>query len=80
MRTGGGRATITADPHGTFSTGKHAFDNEFSPLEYGIIDLYITSKKIYFSEFTFAPNNGREKFSPNEWDAVFGKNWSLNRE
>lgn len=48
-------------------------------LDYCRIDLYLTSTKIYFSEFTFAPNNGRERFSPVEWDATFGKNWNLNR-
>lgn len=48
-------------------------------LDYCRIDLYLTSTKIYFSEFTFSPNNGRERFSPVEWDATFGKHWSLNR-
>lgn len=48
-------------------------------LDYCRIDLYLTSTKIYFSEFTFSPNNGRERFSPVEWDATFGKSWSLNR-
>ncbi|HFW3114604.1 TPA: ATP-grasp fold amidoligase family protein [Salmonella enterica subsp. diarizonae serovar 61:r:-] len=48
-------------------------------LDYCRIDLYLTSAKIYFSEFTFAPNNGRERFSPVEWDATFGKSWNLNR-
>ncbi|EDR6016222.1 ATP-grasp fold amidoligase family protein [Salmonella enterica] len=48
-------------------------------LDYCRIDLYLTSTKIYFSEFTFAPNNGRERFSPVEWDATFGKSWNLNR-
>ena len=48
-------------------------------LDYCRIDLYLTSTKIYFSEFTFSPNNGREKFIPVDWDAIFGKNWHLNR-
>ncbi|MCX9059302.1 glycosyl transferase, partial [Citrobacter portucalensis] len=48
-------------------------------LDYCRIDLYITSTKIYFSEFTFSPSNGREKFSPVGWDDKFGKNWHLNR-
>ncbi|HBW3329025.1 TPA: glycosyl transferase [Klebsiella pneumoniae] len=48
-------------------------------LDYCRIDLYLTSKKIYFSEFTFSPNNGRERFSPVEWDLTFGKNWNVNR-
>lgn len=48
-------------------------------LDYCRIDLYLTSTKLYFSEFTFAPNNGREKFSPAEWDVTFGNCWILNR-
>lgn len=48
-------------------------------MDYCRVDLYITSRKIYFSEFTFAPNNGREKFSPSEWDTIFGENWNLTR-
>ncbi|MGU3489423.1 ATP-grasp fold amidoligase family protein [Enterobacter bugandensis] len=48
-------------------------------LDYCRVDLYLTSTKIYFSEFTFAPNNGREKFSPVEWDAKLGKKWNLTR-
>lgn len=46
-------------------------------MDYVRIDLYVTSTKIYFSEFTFSPNNGREKFLPYEWDTIFGKNWDL---
>lgn len=49
-------------------------------LDYCRIDLYLTSTKIYFSEFTFAPNNGREKFSPIEWDTIFGRSWKLSRK
>lgn len=48
-------------------------------LDYCRIDLYLTSTKIYFSEFTFAPNNGREIFSSVEWDITFGNLWNLNR-
>ena len=48
-------------------------------FDYCRIDLYITSTKIYFSEFTFSPGNGREKFSPDEWDLIYGKHWNLNR-
>lgn len=32
MRAGWGGATITANAHGTCSTGKHALDDEFSSL------------------------------------------------
>lgn len=48
-------------------------------LDYCRVDLYLTSTRVYFSEFTFAPNNGREKFSPTAWDVIFGQNWNLTR-
>lgn len=37
------------------------------------IDLYSVDDKVYFGEFTFFDSSGYEKFSPNEWDEVFGK-------
>jgi len=46
-------------------------------IDYCRVDLYITRKKIYFSEFTFTPSNGREKFFPAEWDARFGVHWNF---
>ncbi|HDC4393612.1 TPA: glycosyl transferase [Enterobacter cloacae] len=46
-------------------------------IDYCRVDLYITSSKIYFSEFTFSPKNGREIFEPAEWDVIFGGHWKL---
>lgn len=36
------------------------------------IDLYSVDDKVYFGEFTFFDSSGYEKFTPNEWDKVFG--------
>ena len=38
------------------------------------IDLYSVDEKVYFGEFTFFDSSGFEKFTPWEWDDVFG-NW-----
>ena len=36
------------------------------------VDFYIIEHKVYFSELTFYPASGFEKFVPEEWDAVLG--------
>lgn len=36
------------------------------------VDFYIVDNKIYFSELTFFPASGFEKFEPEEWDRTFG--------
>ena len=36
------------------------------------VDFYIIEHRIYFSELTFFPASGFEKFVPEEWDAVLG--------
>ncbi|WP_052130805.1 ATP-grasp fold amidoligase family protein [Erwinia typographi] len=45
-------------------------------FDYCRVDMYLTKDQIYFSEFTFSPNNGREKFLPRYWDVVFGVCWN----
>jgi len=35
-------------------------------------DFYIINHKLYFSEFTFFPASGFEKFEPEHWDQEFG--------
>ena len=37
------------------------------------IDLYSVDEKVYFGEFTFFDSSGFEKFTPKEWDEVFGR-------
>ncbi len=36
------------------------------------VDFYIIEHNVYFSELTFYPASGFEKFVPEEWDAVLG--------
>lgn len=36
------------------------------------IDLYSVDDKVFFGEFTFFDSSGFEKFSPKEWDEIFG--------
>ena len=38
------------------------------------VDFYIIEHKVYFSELTFFPASGLEKFVPEEWDRTLG-NW-----
>ncbi len=37
------------------------------------VDFYIIAKTVYFSELTFFPASGFERFAPESWDAVFGR-------
>ena len=36
------------------------------------VDFYIIEHKVYFSELTFFPASGFERFVPEEWDCTFG--------
>jgi len=47
-----------------------------SPFEYVRIDFYITDEddKIYFSEYTFTPNNGLKSLSYDQ-EMLLGKDW-----
>ena len=36
------------------------------------VDFYIIEHKVYFSELTFFPASGFERFIPEEWDGTFG--------
>ena len=41
------------------------------------VDFYVVSGRAYFSELTFFPASGLEKFEPERWDKVFGEWLSL---
>ncbi|QIU92597.1 ATP-grasp fold amidoligase family protein [Yokenella regensburgei] len=52
-----------------------------SNFDYCRIDFYLCGdSNVYFSEFTFSPSNGREEFTPQEWDFVFGRHWDLTQK
>lgn len=44
------------------------------------VDLFLIDGNIYFSELTFTPGNGMDRFSPREMDYYFGKQWKINKE
>ncbi|EGI6181768.1 glycosyltransferase [Salmonella enterica subsp. houtenae serovar 51:z4,z23:-] len=46
-------------------------------IDYCRADFYLTESRIFFSEFTFSPSNGRETFTPHDWDYTFGSYWQL---
>lgn len=44
------------------------------------VDLFCVNKKIYFSELTFTPSAGLNRFSPASADSEIGKRWNLDTE
>ena len=46
-----------------------------SDFDYVRVDLYNINKKIYFGELTFTHASGYSKFSPNEYDRIWGTYW-----
>ena len=36
------------------------------------VDFYIVEHRVYFSELTFYPASGFEKFVPEKWDEILG--------
>jgi hypothetical protein len=46
-------------------------------IDYCRLDFYMSREHIWFSEFTLSPSNGREVFTPAEWDIKFGRYWQL---
>ena len=36
------------------------------------VDFYIIEHKVYFSELTFFPASGFDRFVPDEWDDILG--------
>lgn len=51
-----------------------------SGFDFVRVDLYNIHGKIYFGELTFTPRAGLFKFTPDEWDLIFGQKWNLVRQ
>lgn len=43
------------------------------------VDLFLVNGKIYFSELTFTPGNGMDRFTPYDMDAQFGNQWIIDK-
>ena len=50
------------------------------PFQFVRIDLYEVNNKIYFGEFTFFPAGGAPDFVPDEYDAIVGDMWQLEKD
>ena len=44
-------------------------------FEFVRVDLYEINNKIYFGEFTFAPEGANSMFTPIKYEYEIGKNW-----
>ena len=50
------------------------------PFQFVRIDLYEVKNKIFFGEFTFFPAGGAPDFVPDEYDAIVGDMWRLEKD
>lgn len=71
---GGMNNPVTPALPSTFEEMKQVAMKLSHGLPHVRIDLYSVDEKVYFGEFTFFDSSGFEKFTPREWDNVFG-NW-----
>lgn len=71
---GGMNNPVTPELPSTFVEMKQVAMKLSHGLPHVRIDLYSVDEKVYFGEFTFFDSSGFEKFTPREWDNVFG-NW-----
>lgn len=56
----------------------HAASTLSHGLDYCRMDFYLSGdNNLYFSEFTLSPSNGREVFTPYDWDIAFGLHWNV---
>lgn len=70
---GGTNNPVTPALPSTFEEMKQVAKKLSHGLPHVRIDLYSVDEKVYFGEFTFFDSSGFEKFTPREWDDVFGE-------
>lgn len=44
------------------------------------VDLFLVDGRIYFSELTFTPGNGMDRFTPYSMDIQFGNQWKVDKK
>lgn len=69
---GGMNNPVTPALPSTFEEMKQVAKKLSHGLPHVRIDLYSVDEKVYFGEFTFFDSSGFEKFTPKEWDEIFG--------
>lgn len=48
-----------------------------SEFDFVRVDLFLVDGNIYFSELTFTPGNGMDRFKPRSIDYLFGSEWKI---
>lgn len=71
---GGMNNPVTPELPATFEEMKKIARKLSQGIPHVRIDLYSVGNKVYFGEYTFFDSSGFEKFTPKEWDDIFG-NW-----
>ena len=69
---GGMNNPVTPSLPSTFEEMKEVASKLSQGFPHVRIDLYSVDGKVYFGEYTFFDSSGFEKFSPYEWDEIFG--------
>lgn len=69
---GGMNNPVTPELPSTFEEMKQVATKLSHGLPHVRIDLYSVDETVYFGEFTFFDSSGFEKFTPREWDNIFG--------
>ena len=70
---GGMNNPVTPSIPPTFEEMKYIAGKLCQGLPHVRIDLYNVDGNVYFGEYTFFDSSGFEKFTPQEWDMIFGK-------
>jgi len=69
---GGLNNPVTPTLPSTFDEMKRVAGKLSKGIPHVRIDLYSVDGKVYFGEYTFFDSSGFEKFTPKEWDEIFG--------
>ena len=70
---GGMNNPVTPSLPSNFEEMKRVASKLSQGLPHVRIDLYSVDGKVYFGEYTFFDSSGFEKFTPQEWDGIFGE-------
>lgn len=70
---GGMNSPVTPSLPSNFEEMKRVAGKLSQGLPHVRVDLYSVDGKVYFGEYTFFDSSGFEKFTPQEWDGIFGE-------
>lgn len=71
---------VTVEVPDKFEEMKTIAERLAKPFQFVRIDLYEVKNKIFFGEFTFFPAGGAPDFVPDEYDAIVGDMWRLEKD